>query len=269
MATLTGHFAVVDHGDWSASVLIQSSVEGTFFERFSVGSFQRTLQQGRAIKHLLEHGRDPQVGNRPLGVVDELEEDSVGARYSTTLFDSTEAVKGLLPALSAGLYRMSFRFRSVEERYVPRPPPSARNPSGIPERTVLEASVAEISSVLFPAYGKTTATLRSAGGHPIPAGRVETVKNLRYEPRSLPALHSNEPATIRQLRTAAKHSKGAARLLDDVERGRPVLIRWDDLDGALTRDRPLFGPKRSWRLETSPKRRTHSLTTAMAPSWRL
>lgn len=156
MPTMVGHFCVFN--TWTE---INSRHEGRFLERFSPGSFAKTLQENRAkVRPLFQHGRDPQVGDKPLGPVVELREDDTGVYYEVPLLD-TSYCRDILPGLRAGLYGASFRFRVVKEDVVKRPVRSAYNPDGLPERTVTEAQVFEFGPVTFPAYDAATAGVRS------------------------------------------------------------------------------------------------------------
>lgn len=156
MPVLTGHFAV-----WNTWTEINSRFEGHFLERFTPTSMAKTLSEGKdKIRCLFQHGRDPQIGDKPLGVFDRLEPDDVGAYYEVPLFD-TSYNRDLIPGLRAGAYGASFRFEVVQEEFVKKPARSEYNPRGIPERTVIEARVREGGPVTFPAYADATAGLRS------------------------------------------------------------------------------------------------------------
>jgi len=155
-ARLDGHFAVFN--TWTE---ISSAWEGNFLERIAPGAFRKTLREnGDNIKLLLEHGQDPQVGQKPLGRFTTLEEDETGARYEADLYDAPY-VSQLLPALRDGMYGASFRFRVLREDIVDSPEPSEHNPKGLPERTIKEASVAEAGPELWGAYPDATAQARS------------------------------------------------------------------------------------------------------------
>jgi HK97 family phage prohead protease len=155
-ARLAGHFAVFN--TWTE---ISSAWEGNFLERIAPGAFRKTLREsGDSIKLLLEHGQDPQVGQKPLGRFTALEEDETGARYEADLYD-TPYVSQLLPALRDGMYGASFRFRVMREDIVDSPEPSEHNPKGLPERTIKEATVAEAGPVLWGAYPEATSQARS------------------------------------------------------------------------------------------------------------
>jgi HK97 family phage prohead protease len=155
--TLTGHFAVFD--TWTTI----DSWEGRFLERLAPGSLSRTLVEDRArMRVLLEHGRDPQVGNKPLGSIRSLFEDTIGAFYEVDLLD-TQYVRELIPGLLAGVFGASFRFSVTEagEAWDHHPTRSAHNPEAIPERTITQAKVFEFGPVTFGAYVQATAGVRS------------------------------------------------------------------------------------------------------------
>jgi HK97 family phage major capsid protein/HK97 family phage prohead protease len=151
---MTGHFSVF--GEWSR---IDSAWEGTFMERIAPGAFTKAFQE-RTPKVLFQHGKDPQVGDKPLGTVRSLQEDGRGAAYEVELLD-TSYVRDLIPGLEAGLYGASFRFSVVKEDWDQKPKRSAHNPDGLPERTIREARVPEFGPVTFPAYAGATAGVRS------------------------------------------------------------------------------------------------------------
>lgn len=156
MPTLTGHFARFN--EWTE---IDSLFEGRFMERIAPGAFKRTFNNNRSqIKVLFQHGHDPTVGDKPLGSIEELEEDGEGARYDVALFD-TSYNSDLIPGLEAGAYGASFRFRVLREELDEEPERSDANPNAIPERTITEAQVFEFGPVTFPAYEGATAGVRS------------------------------------------------------------------------------------------------------------
>lgn len=156
MPTLVGHLAVFNQ--WTK---IDSSIEGRFMERMSPGSFARTISSNRAnIKPTFQHGKDPQLGDKPLGPITVLEEDGEGVRYEVPLLD-TAYNRELVPGLEAGLYGSSFRFQVVKEDVNSKPGRSAYNPDGLPERTVKEVKLMEFGPVTYPAYPGATAGVRS------------------------------------------------------------------------------------------------------------
>lgn len=130
-------------------------------ERIAPGAFARTLARDRAkLRVLFQHGRDPQIGDKPLGVPTLLREDELGARYEVLLLD-TGYVQDLIPGLRAGVYGASFRFNVLREDFDQKPTASTYNPQALPERTIREAQLLEFGPVTFPAYEGATAGVRS------------------------------------------------------------------------------------------------------------
>ena len=156
MPTLTGHFAVFN--EWTE---IESIFEGHFMERISPGAFRKTFKENRdRIRVLFQHGRDPQIGDKVLGPVQELQEDEKGAFYEVPLLD-TSYNRDLLPGLEAEQYGSSFRFRVTRDEFNKEPKASEENPTALPERTIREVEVMEFGPVTFPAYAGATAGVRS------------------------------------------------------------------------------------------------------------
>lgn len=156
LGTLTGHFSVFD-----AWYEVDSIWEGHFLERIAPGSFKKTFRENRdAMRITFNHGQDPSLGDKVLGPIDVLEEDGIGARYETPLFD-TSYNRDLLPGLKAGVYGASFRFRVLKEEFDQKPKVSDHNPLAIPERTIKEVQVMEFGPVTFPASPTASAGVRS------------------------------------------------------------------------------------------------------------
>lgn len=154
--TLVGHFAVTNR--WAE---IDSFMEGHFLERLAPGALRATIAEDRdRIRVLFQHGRDPHVGDKPLGPIETLREDSIGGYYEVPLLD-TSYVHDLVPGLEAGVYGASFRFSIAIEQWNQTPGSSPHNPTGLPERTIREARVAEFGPVTFPAYADASAGVRS------------------------------------------------------------------------------------------------------------
>jgi HK97 family phage prohead protease len=153
--TLVGHFAVFNR--WTE---IDSFFEGTFMERIAPGAFKKTFREQRnQVRVLLNHGRDPQLGDKPIGSIQSLEEDDIGAAYEVPLFRGMPDL--VMDGLRADQYGASFKFRVMREDIVSEPKASAENPLGLDERTIKEAQVFEFGPVTVPAYPDATAGLRS------------------------------------------------------------------------------------------------------------
>ena len=153
---LVGHFAVFDQ--WTR---IASFWEGEFMERIAPGAFKKTIKErADQIRVLFQHGRDPQIGDKPLGTIETLAEDDQGAAYDVKMFD-TSYNRDLLPGLEARQYGASFRMQVMIDELDQEPDPSEENPQGIPERTIKEIKLYEFGPVTFPAYENATAGIRS------------------------------------------------------------------------------------------------------------
>ena len=154
--TLVGYLAVFD--EWSE---INSAHEGHFMERMAPGSFARTIAHNASrMKVTFNHGKDPQLGDKVLGIPSVLTEDGKGVRYEVPLLD-TSYNRDLAPGLRAGAYGSSFRFNVLNDDFNKRAKPSDYNPNGIPERTVREVKMQEFGPVTFPAYEGASAGMRS------------------------------------------------------------------------------------------------------------
>ena len=156
MPVMVGHFAPLN--TWTH---INSSWEGEFMERVAPGAATKTFQENRAnMRVLFNHGQDPSIGEKPLGIPSDLREDENGHYFEVPLFD-TSYNRDLLPGLQAGAYGTSWRMAVVKDNFNRRAQPSEYNPDGLPERTILEMRVAEFGPVTFPAYPSATVGVRS------------------------------------------------------------------------------------------------------------
>jgi HK97 family phage prohead protease len=155
MPTMIGHFAVFNR--WTE---IDSFWEGNFMESIAPGAFKRSIENNRdSIRTLFQHGRDPSTGALPLGTIDVLREDDVGAYYEVDLFDA-DYVQRLLPSLRSNQLGASFRFQVTREEVDEKPDPSPTNPTGMPQRTIKDLVLYEFGPVTFPAYDDASAGLR-------------------------------------------------------------------------------------------------------------
>lgn len=154
---LYGHFTPFNR--WTE---IDSFFEGNFMERTVPGAFKKTIQENRDnMRVLFQHGRDPQIGSKPLGPISQLREDPDGPYYEVPLLEAPYVRDTLLPGLRAGLYGASYRFRVIREEINDEPGASESNPKGLPERTIKEAQVFEFGPVTFPAFAEASAGVRS------------------------------------------------------------------------------------------------------------
>lgn len=156
LGVMNGHFSVFNQ--WYE---INSFFEGNFLERIAPGAFKKTIaENGQNMRVMFDHGHDPQIGNKVLGVPETLREDQTGAYYEVPLFD-TSYNRDLQPGLAAGAYGSSFRFRAIQDSWNDEPGISSHNPKGIPERTITETRTVEFGPVAWPANPGATAGIRS------------------------------------------------------------------------------------------------------------
>lgn len=155
--TLVGHMAVYNR--WTE---INSQYEGHFMERILPGAFDDAFANRERVKVLFNHGKDPSVGNKPLGTLDVFESRDGGAWYEVGLFDANY-VNELKPALRAKVLGSSFRFGVPDggDDWNTSPTRSAENPNGLPERSIAGLACYEGGPVTFPAYQDASAGLRS------------------------------------------------------------------------------------------------------------
>ena len=150
---LFGHFA-----RFNVFNEIDSAIEGRFLERIQPGAFKKTFAMSRP-KILFQHGKDPQLGDKPIASPGILREDEIGPFYDDELLDGVPAL--IVAGLRANQYGVSYRFRVVREDWQPKPEKSDVNPLGLPERTIREAQVYEYGPVTFPADAGATVMVRS------------------------------------------------------------------------------------------------------------
>ncbi|GGS87622.1 hypothetical protein GCM10010156_52660 [Planobispora rosea] len=140
---------------------INSYWEGRFLECTERGAFAKTMrEQAERVKVLFNHGGDPQIGDKVLGLAENLREESDAAAGDVPLLD-TSYNRDLLPGIEAGAYGSSFMFRVIKDEWNDEPGPSEHNPDGIPERTIKEVRLFEFGPVTWPANPEATSGIRS------------------------------------------------------------------------------------------------------------
>ena len=152
---LVGHFA-----RFGVFNEIDSAIEGRFLERIEPTAFNRTFKNNRdRIRVLFQHGKDPDLGEKPIASVTELRADATGPYYEAELLDGIPPL--IADGLRKGVYGVSYRFQVVDDHYEPKPAKSPANPRGLPERTIREAKVFEFGPVTFPADPGADIAVRS------------------------------------------------------------------------------------------------------------
>ena len=150
---------------------IDSYWEGRFLERVAPGAHVKTIANDRdRMKVLFDHGFDQQLGNKPLGPIDVLEERDEGPYFEVPLLDADYNHDFVLPALQGRTMDgrtfgsqlvSSFRFFVDADQWDQDPGRSDYNPDGIPERTITRVQVLEFWPVTFPANPAASAGVRS------------------------------------------------------------------------------------------------------------
>jgi HK97 family phage prohead protease len=134
---------------------INDPLEGHFIESFRAGAFTRTLREDiGGVRVLFQHGRDGQVGMKPIGVPDFVREDALGVAFQARLLDAGYVRDLVLPGLEQGLYGVSCRFRKLLEDVSP-----PRRGERLPRRVIREVKLREFGPVTFPAYPGTSVAL--------------------------------------------------------------------------------------------------------------
>ena len=221
MPTIFGHGAVFNQ--WTK---IDSAYEGRFMERIAPGAFRKTIAENRSnMRMLFNHGKDPQIGDKPVAPIETLEEDATGLAYSGRMLD-TSYNRDLIPGLQAGLYGSSFRFRVVKEDFNQRAKVSEFNPDGLPERTIQEAMVMEFGPVTFPAYPQAGAGVRSMTD-------AFVLAQLAADPERLAQLVASlapENRNLDDLATYLFADKAALQAaIDKLNAGEPLLLQEAEL----------------------------------------
>jgi HK97 family phage major capsid protein/HK97 family phage prohead protease len=225
---LVGHFA-----RFNTFTEIDSAIEGRFLERITPGAFSRTLKNnGDRIRVLFQHGKDPTLGEQPIAALTALREDETGPYYEADLLDGVPPL--ILDGLRRGVYGVSYRFQVVREDWNPNPNTKdaavkARNPAGLPERTIREATVFEFGPVTFPADRGADVMVRSLSD-------LMSLRNLTADPAHLRELvNSIDPAALPAGPEAQPHSVPETR--ETVEPPpTPKPERTSTLDEYVTRD---------------------------------
>jgi HK97 family phage prohead protease len=156
--TLTGYASVFNYP-------IKSSVMGrqqTTFVRPT--AFTRTLKNNpEQVQVLLNHGQDPQVGMKPLGVPSVMKVDGRGL-YVEVPLDNTTYNDDVIVSLQSGALRaMSIQFETNQESFS----------QDRTERYIEEVNLWEFGPVTFPANAGATASLHSLTDFTAQPGRLD------------------------------------------------------------------------------------------------
>ena len=219
-STMFGHFSRFD--TWYE---IDSWVEGHFMERVAPGAFRKTIRENRdSVVVSFDHGYDIQLGDKPLGPIEELREDDEGAYYEVPLLDTDYNRDFILPALQGrtidgrtfgSTLGASFRFRVTRDEYQMEPKKSDHNPDGIPERTIREVRLFEFGPVVYPANPEATAAVRGLTDFYHDRHRERALRSGRPAPTvaAVPGTTDGTPATPHPSHLAPTRSAAQVRAL--------------------------------------------------------
>ena len=225
--TLTVRLAPPDQ--WAE---IDSVREGHFMERFSRSAYRKTMAEQKP-KILFQHGKDPDIGEKPIATTTEVGEDAISPFARGQLLDGVpELVRSGLQA-DPPVYGASHRFSVVREEpsewWTKPAPVSTHNPKGLPERTITEAHLFELGPVTWPAYAGASVALRSLTDEfrpptvPVaPSVDAEAVPHLESERRDEP----DPPPPIAAVIAASDPPNGGS--LDS--RSKPVETVYHNLE---------------------------------------
>ena len=180
------------HDQWAE---IQSVSEGHFMERFSRTAYRKTMAENPP-KILFQHGKDPEIGEKPIATTDEVGEDATSPYARGQILDGVPEL--VVDGIRKGVYGASHRFSVVRESWVDKPVGGAHNPAKIPERTITEARLYELGPVTWPAYAQASVSLRSMTDEmrpPSPTPEAPSLDAAADEPHLEPE-RRDDPAPI-------------------------------------------------------------------------
>ncbi|HUW15757.1 MAG TPA: HK97 family phage prohead protease, partial [Actinomycetes bacterium] len=111
--TLTVRLA--PHDEWAT---IHSMSEGHFVERFARSAYRKTMAE-RAPKIMFQHGKDSQIGEKPIATLDEVGEDEISPYARGKILDGVPEL--VLDGIRKGVYGASHRFSVVRETWDEKP----------------------------------------------------------------------------------------------------------------------------------------------------
>lgn len=191
LGTIFGRMA--NYNTWAE---VRSRTEGHFMERVAPGAFTKTFAENRSrMKIIYDHGQDAHIGRNSLGPLEDVIDDSTGIDYSGGLIDTDYNRNRIQPQLRAGVLGSSYRFDTVKDSWKQNPGRSAWNPSGLPERTVIEAKVIELGPTPFPTYDGTSAGVRSLTDEYL-ANVLDVPAALPVEPEASPQSEPESRSTV-------------------------------------------------------------------------
>ena len=125
------------------------SQRSSFTETVRRGAFNKSLNDRLPVL-MFNHGKHPQVGEMPIGMITTAREDERGLYIEARLFKNS-LVEPVREAIAGGaISGMSFRFAVIRDSW-------SKDRS---QRELLEVSVPELGPVVYPAYLDTVVGVR-------------------------------------------------------------------------------------------------------------
>ena len=151
---VTGYASVFNSDSKLIRERVEDGTKRTFVERIAPGAFDRSLQEAaqgsRVIDALWEHDRKAHLGSTRGGKL-QLESDERGLRIT---LDATRLTPAQLDTIRDGDAGMSFGMSNMRRVW-------SRRSDGLPEATVQDLSLHEVTFTTAPAYQATSAAVRS------------------------------------------------------------------------------------------------------------
>jgi HK97 family phage prohead protease len=187
--TLFGYFA-----RFNEATIINDAREGHFVERVAPGAFSKTIAERRERIYVnYDHGKDPAIGRKPLGVLTSLHEDQNGGAFEVRLSD-TSFNRDIAAMARDSLLGASFAFQVTRDSWTQPRRGTPSNPDALPERIIKAVELYELGPVSVPAYPSARVGMRD---------RVETSgsagpKVVEVSPDVLARRRKEREATLRE-----------------------------------------------------------------------
>lgn len=170
-AQLVGHAAVFD----KPTVIADSWYGGLWEETVARGAFKKTIKEAD-IRALWNHDANIVLGRNKAGTL-ELSEDETGLLVVITPPDN-EWGRPVLEAVRRGdVSGMSIAFQVVRDEWTT--PDRTKEPKALRKRKILEAKLADVSPVTYPAFPQTDIAARADGETEPEAGDAAEDATLR------------------------------------------------------------------------------------------
>jgi HK97 family phage major capsid protein len=247
------------HDQWAE---IQSVTEGHFMERFSRTAYRKTMAENPP-KILFQHGKDPEIGEKPIATTDEAGEDAISPFARGQLLEGLPEL--IVDGIRKGVYGASHRFSVVREKWEPNPIGGPHNPNKLPERTISEARLFELGPVTWGAYASASASLRSITDEmraPIIEPEAPSLDAAAEEPHLEPE-RRDEPVVVAAIQSKEKTPVDITQYRTRDE----MSARRRELDAEITRMAELPGvladpDQREWDAKTEERTALDAAITA-------